>query len=484
VWALAPVVMGQEAPPEGAAGPALFELPAVGGSLAGYDLGTPLGPDHPLELRALPGELLLIRLGARKAEPAEREAPPIHVEIRGEALRFEQSFAVWHRAPGTDLEDVWLALDLSPASPPGVYEGEVSFTPEGELLRVPLYLTLGSAALAPSPVRVLVVVPGPEADFKGGWAPIAGLGADWPERLPIEPSALDQQSGDLTLDLSRLEPWSDTVNAEWDPKVPYPLFLGPLMEEVCRRFHVEPLSGTYVLALHSLLSQLRDWSEERHLQLVFVPPTVDPEDDPEALRLHQHLVIMRETPGIRVLLPLEPLLELKRSGQRQLLALAQEYLARSPQGVRLLRDHRAEGRLWVDVPGGQRLRTGFWAWSVGADVVVVRGWGMTTHLLAGCALVDLRYLATLERLLQRAQENGDPRTQHFADEAAGFLTTLRQKVAQEVAEGSKPSAETAEAVRTLADDLMTWRDALRHRIDALTRVLQELQGAGRAPAGS
>jgi len=448
---------------------ALFELPLVAGGEAPKEAAEPLGPDRPLELNGLAGEPVLVRLGVRQSGPLRPSQFDLTLEEESSATA-SATFVPEGALGAGGLQSVWLVLALSPDIPPGSYDGELRFASGDRNFSVPLYLTVGTGFLRGSAIRQVLLLRQGDTPPQGEAATLAGVPSAWPESLPVTVTALDEQNGDLALDLSRLDALLDALPEEVRSTSPLPVFLTPLMDDLCERFRLKKLGATYVLTLHSLLTQLRDRATDHQATFIFVPPADDAEEDPERYALEQHLVILTETPGVNTLLPVDGLLDLKRSRQLQLLSLADGYLVAGRDGVSLLRKHGGERPVWLRVPAGDRLRSSFWAWSVGAEVVMLEGEGVEAHLLSACAAVDLHYLATAEHLVRRARASGKPAPERYAEQAQKFLDDLKAKVEQEVRESDSP--EDPEARRVQADDLTTWRDALRHHVEGLARVLQ------------
>ena len=441
---------------------AVFRLPATG-SAAGTEAREPLGPERELELRGLPGEVVLARLAL---SAAGSQAPEMRAVFEGEApgwLR-RASFLPGASSVG-GLHTLWLTLAVPEDAAPGVYEGYLEVRAGDEPVRVPLIITISSGRLGPTAGRyLLLLTPAPKTSPTTPQLPPGRLPPTWPQRLPLTFVGLREADGEVTLDLSGLGPLREGFPP---PGEPLPVLLGPLVDRLSRRFGLEPLSATYVLALHSLLSQLRDWAGERGLGLLFVPPAADPAEDPEALALAQHVTILRETPGIRVLLPVRPLLELKRSQQQALLSLAQAYLVEGPRGLALVAKRGVEGRpVWLLLSADQRLAAGFWARSVGAEGVLLNGdGGVEAALAALVAETDARYLDTLRQLVARAEAGAEPAAQRAARLASDLLQELSRRADALV-------ADTRAAEQDPDQEATRWRERLRHEIETLTELLR------------
>jgi len=445
---------GEEASPT--EGPALFRLP-LGTQPTNLESLERLGPERELELRALPGELVLARLGLGPAGLT----PRLSAAFEGEGADWfaRASFVPGGPVLGGDMSTRWLAMPIPADAEPGVYEGDLIVRAGKEELRAPLIVTVSSGRLGPSTTRSLVLsstsTPEPQ-----------GLPPSWPLELPVTFTGLEQLNGDVGLDMSALEALVGGLPRDLVPGQPLPVFLAPLMDRLCEQFGVQRLSPTYVLALHSILTQLRDWAKDKGVSLLFVPPTAPAEDDPDGLALQQHVLILRETPGIRLLLPAEPLLELKRPQQQRLLGLAQAYLIEGPKGLALVRRHGVEGTpLWLRVPASRRLQAGFWARSVGAGVVMLEGTnGPNASFQASAAETDARYFDTAAQGLAAVRKSGEPTTQRLADETQDLLDKLSRDVGKVVAEGRSDVDPQAEAAG--------WRQTLRRQIEQLDRALE------------
>jgi len=447
-------------------GLALLKVP-VSASLEQPDQFEELGAERVLELRALPGELLLARLGLRHRSAAAIAELSVAFEGEESAWVRDASFAAGSTSGDGSLQTAWLTMFVPEDAAPGVYEGYLVARAGGEQLRTPLVVTISSGRLRPSPTRYLVLSSAPTPGPASQQAMPEGIPPVWPLELPLTVTSVEEQNGHVSLDFSRLEALVDELPEGAASQQPLPVFLAPLMRRLCDQFGVEPLSATYVLALHSLLAQLRDWAAERDVALVFVPPSSDPDDDPDGLALEQHLFVLLETPAVRVLLPMEPLLELSRSPQRRLLSLAHAYLVESSRAVKLVeRRGREQAGRWLRVSVGRRLEAGLWARLVGAEVVLAWGQvGPDARLWAACAQTDARYLDTVNGLLEQARESSDPATQRVAQQAEELLKDLRREVEKALTERSAQTAMTD-------DDLDVWRGALRHHITQLERLLQ------------
>ncbi len=449
-----------------APGFAVLEVP-VGDWPTRPDELVALGPDRELELRGLPGELLLARLGYRPT--SQDVVPEFSTEFEGEQPTWmaRASFITGRPGGNGGVQTVWLAAAIPLDAVARVYEGHlVVRVGQGEL-RAPLIVTISSGRLDPSTTRYLVLSSALVSGAAHRGLELEGAPAVWPLKLPITSVGLEEQNGDVTLDLSKLDALVEELAPGAPTAQPLPVFLAPLMGRLCTQFEVEPLRPTYVLALHSLLAQLRDWAEGKGVSLVFVPPIAQPGDDPDGLGLEQHVLILRETPGIRVLLPAEPLLTLKRPQQRRLLSLAQAYLVQSPNEVTLVSRHGVEGTpIWLQAPPGRRLEAGFWARAVGARVVLIRGAsGPDDCLEVLSARTDARYFDTLSEVLNCALETGDPTAQRVAQQAQALLNELSRDVEKAVRDrDTEATAAGEEAER--------WRAVLRHDIDGLAHLLK------------
>jgi hypothetical protein len=267
------------------------------------------------------------------------------------------------------------------------------------------------------------------------------------------------------LDLSALNAAADRVAPPFGTEQPLPVFLGPLLSRLCQQFAVEPRSATYVLAYHSILSQLRDWAKARGATLIFVPPADEDGSTPDPRSLEQDLLILRETPEVAVLLPADPVLSFSRPDQQRLLDLAQACLTRTREGVLLSAKPKGQSLpLWLQVAEGDRLRAGFWAETVGATVVLVTAEGRPENRLWTLAAQnDARYLATLKALLARADASKDASAKQSVRSAQADVEQLSRELDQVTRETTDRPVGDAELDR--------WRDTLRQDIAPLSELL-------------
>lgn len=455
---------GAEGAPGAPPGSALFRLPVTGPAAPAEGL-EPLGPERELELRGLAGEVIVARLGLESAAPAVPEA---RATFEGEEKAWERliTFLPGAAAGGGGLRTLWLTVAVPRDAEPGVHEGYLEVRTGQTAVRVPLIITIGAGRLEPTAARYLLLTPAPKANPAPRPPLPYPLPPAWPQSLPLTFNHLEERTGDLDFDPSELEPLIEGL-APGEREEALPVFLGPLMERLTQRFGLQPLSGTYVLALHGLLCRLRDWAAERGLRLLFVPPAGDAGADPDGLALQQHLIILRETPGIQVLLPVRPVLKLKRSQQQTLLGLAQAYLVESPKGLNLVEKRGVEGRpVWLHLSVHRRLAAGFWACSVGASGVLLEGEGSLDSVLAALAAeTDARYLDTLQRLIDRAEAAGEPSARRSARLARNLLEKLGRQVERLLTD---PKADPS----ALGREAASWRESLRHEIETLTDALR------------
>jgi hypothetical protein len=458
----------EEAKPAG--GLTLYQLPlssATGllepGSLAPSEteLLTPLSS---LKLTGLAGEVLLARLGV--APPPAKGNVEVSVSFAGGDPAWAESISFLPEEPAETkpIQAGWLTVTVRTQAEPGTYEGSLTVRAGGEQVEVPLAVTLSEGHLGPSSANYLLLSPssGPKAPGEATLLP--GLPPLWPGASAVSFLSLEKQNGDVGLDLSALNAAAEGLTPPFGAEQPLPVFVGPLMTRLDQQFGVEPHGTDYVLACHSILCQLRDWAKGKGVKLIFVPPGGEDGAPPQAAALGQDLVIMRETPEVPVLLPVEPLLSLGRTEEQQFLGLAQAYLVRTREGV--LAAGKAGGErppLWLQVAGGDRLRAGLWAEAVGASVVLVTARGPQAERLSTLASqTDARYLATLKALLARAQESKDAQLKRLAGRAREQVDQLSRNLENAT---KNPAPAPGDA------DLDRWRDGLREHIARLSPLL-------------
>jgi len=441
----------------------VYSLPSAGtGAVAA--LGQVLGPEHPLELRGLAGEIVLARIAVQSAELVKSAGLRMSPE-EGPATRSWHSVVVPGR-PASDTAPTYCTIVALPDNvEPGFYDAALSVHTDSQELTLPVIIAVGKARLEPAATPSLFLVS--SADDEPAWSEGLPdwLPPRWPYRLPVAMEGLEKQTGELSLDLSQLDDTAQGLAPAVLARQRMPVFLAPLMKEMSRRFELRPLSAEYVLAMHSLLSVLRDWAEAAGVSLVFVPPTSA--DDPDSLALQQHLTVMRETPGVDILLPVEPVLQFRPAYRRWVLSFARAYLAGTADGVKLARKAGdKELPTWLLVDGGRRAEAGLGADLAGVDVILVTADNMDSYMTGISARTDARYVATLTRLAEHAKEGDNPNARRIADNALEELKRLRRDIQKA---GEREDTTAAELQEKL-DDM---RHALRPQIELLSDVTDQ-----------
>jgi len=461
------LVVPLQAQPDDAKAPdglTLYQLPLSRGFAATNETEL-LAPIAALHLAGLAGEVILARLGVTPPSAARDLAAS--VSFPGSEPKWAERVCFVPELPGATEPTLtgWLALSLPAEVEPGTYQGTLTVRCTDREAQLPLTLTVTAGRLGPADAQYLLLSPSP-APIDSEKAPLPpGLPSLWAGASEVSFLSLAEQNGDVGLDLSALNAAADRVTPPFGTEQPLPVFLGPLLNRLCRQFAVEPRGATYVLVYHSILTQLRDWAKGKGLALIFVPPAGEDASTPDPRSLEQDLLILRETPEVAVLLPADPVLSFSRPDQQRLLNLAQASLARTREGVLLAAKPKGQSLpLWLQVAEGDRLRAGYWAETVGATVVLVAAEGRPEDRLWTLASqTDARYLATLKALLARAEGSKDPAVKQPFRSAQADVDRLTRELDQATRERTDQALGDAELDR--------WRDTLRQHIARLSELL-------------